>query len=257
MNKKQLTEWLKLENNQSNQLIIQTPNEIFTDLESATFKSWKHKAFAYSYYYLVSYLYRGTIYNTTTEDYCQENIITSIVAKSDSFSYITKRNGVLDNIGYTKTTSNYPVSYYYKNKILQFELVKDLKHQVGNNISSVGNRFFAKEPVKALNRFNEDYSGTFYSFQNTHLVTIERFVDIISNPKLGYVGLYLYAYLVMMGDKFPDGYQVSNKGLSVFLGCSEATVTKYTMNLEACNFIESERKVCGFNLLEKIYKIID
>lgn len=249
-----MTKWLQLS---GNPMQIQMPNEIFTDLTSANFKSWKHKAFAYSYYFLVTYLYRTTLYGTTPEDYCQDSIMKKIVARKSSFDYVTKKNGVLDKMGYTKSTSNYPISFYMKDGILEFGMIKDLKKQVDAYTPTMGNRFAVKEPVKALNRFNEDYSGTFYDMQNTHLVTVQRFVDIITHPDLGYVGLYVYAYLSMMGDKFRDGYQISNKALSDVIGCNEKTLSKYTRKLEECGFIKSERKYYEYKLLEKKYSIVD
>lgn len=249
-----MTKWLQLE---GTPMQIQMPNEIFSDLTSANFKSWKHKAFAYSYYYLTAYLYRSTLYGTTTEQYCQENILSTLMSRTASFTYITKKNGILDKMGYTKSTTDYPVSYYMDNGILEFGMIKELKSQLGSKATTVGNRFTIKEPVKALNRFDEDYSGTFYDMQNTHLVTVQRFVDIITHPDLGYVGLYVYAYLSMMGDKFRDGYQISNKCLSNIIGCNEKTLSKYTRKLEECGFIRSERKYYEYKLLEKKYSITD
>lgn len=255
MNKKDFIKWLKIDEKKQD-LYIRIPNEIFKDLGEVEFKNWKHKSFAYSYHYLISYLYRVTIYGNTPETYCQESVISSIYKKSEHVSYITKRNGLLDKMGYTISTSDFPVTYSFDAEgILQFYKFKALQKQVGKEIMpSLGGRFFIKEPVKAFIRFDdEDFTGTFYDAQNTHQIKVSDFIDIIKNDNLGYVGLYVYAYLVYYCNKFPNGYTLSNKEFSNFLGANERTVAKYTLELEDKGFIRTSRQKSEDRLFKKIY----
>jgi hypothetical protein len=257
MNRNEMKEWLQFQEELPLEKVIRNhiPNEIFEDLDNAGLKSWKHKGFAYAYYYLSSYIYRNALYGIAPLDYCQENMIKSLISHPTSVTYITKKNGTLDKIGYTRTTTNYPISVI-THPILEFAFINDIKKDQ-NYTCPTNNRFSIKEPIKALNRFEEDFTGTYYSQQNTHLVTIQRFIDIVTNASLGYVGLYVYAYLSMMNDRFREGYQISNKDLSEVIGCNERTLTRYTKLLEEQGYIKSERKLLGYKLLEKKYSTID
>lgn len=254
MNKAVLTNWLKIEDSVN----IQMPNEIFKDFDRTNFKSFQHKCFAYAYYYTITYLYRNTLFgNSDVDKYSQQKIVELFVSNNTMVSYITKKDGLLDSMGYTKTTNNYPTSFYVDNGILEFSYVNDLKKRVPDYVVKHSPRYFVKEPVKALVRFdNEDFTGTFYSFQNTHRIDIKTFVDIITNKQLGHVGLYIYGYLSMMCDKYPLGYQVSNQRFGEIIGCSDRTITKYTTQLEKMGLIKSERKLLGYKLLEKMYRVI-
>lgn len=255
MNKKEFIKWLQIDEKKQ-ELYLYIPNEIFEDLGRVEFKNWKHKTFAYSYYYLISYLYRVTTYGNTVENYCQENVISSIFTKPDNVRYITKRDGVLDSIGYTKSESDYPITYSFDSSdILQFYKFKELQRQIGSHIlPSMNGRFFIKEPVKALIRNSkEDYTGTFYDAQNTHGIKVADFIDIIKNDNLGYVGFYIYAYLIYCCNKYQDGFIVSNKVLSEFIGCHERTLSRYTLELERQGFIYSRRELSENRMYEKSY----
>lgn len=240
-----------------NSIRIQTqiPNEIFDDFSKIEFKTWKHRAFSYTYYYLINYIYRNTLYNHNPMDYSQDNIIKSIIQKTSSISYITKKDGLLDVNGYTETTSDYPITFYMDDTILEFSTIKN----VGNVIQSeVGNRFFIKRPTKSFERFdNESYTGTYYDMQNTHFISIQRFVEILSNVDLGYVAVYIYGYISMMSDRFPKGFKISNKEFADVIGCTERTISKYTKLLEEKGYIKSERELYGNKLLEKKYLVKD
>jgi hypothetical protein len=254
MNKSELRAWLNIDESVN----VQMPNEIFEDLSNAEFKNFNHKCFAYGYYYLITYLYRNTIYGTCNiEKYNQQNIISLFVSNNTMVSYITKKGGLLDKIGYTRTTTNYPVAYYMDNGILEFSYITDLRKRMPNLEINHSPRFMIKEPLKGLVRFDgEDCTGTFYDFQNTHRIDIQKFVDIIADEQLGSVGLYIYGYLSMMNDRFPMGYQISNTSFAEIVGCTDRTITKYTNRLEELGFIKSERKLLGYKLLEKIYKVV-
>lgn len=254
MNKSEIEKWMMVEG----AINIQMPNEIFGDLDKAEFKNFNHKCFAYAYYYLITYFYRNTIYGfRNTSDYSQLNIINLFVSNNTMVSYITKNSGVLDKIGYTKTTTNYPVSSYMdEDGVLEFALVKELREKVPDIELDHSPRFSVKEPIKGMIRFNnEEYTGTFYSFQNTHRIDVSRFIDIISDRKLGHIGFLIYGYISMMCDKYRSGYQITNKELGEIVGCSERTIQNYVHRLEEMGIIKSERRLHDNKLLQKVYSI--
>ncbi|WP_261378533.1 hypothetical protein [Paenibacillus agilis] len=253
MDKARLEVWL----NASECINVQMPNEIFEDFDKADFKSFNHKCFAYSYYYLISHLYRNTLYGGNTEQYSQQNIIKLFTSNKTVISYITKNDGLLDELGYTKTTTDYPVACYMDNGILEFGLIKELRKKMPQLELNHSPRFSIKEPLKCMSRFDgEDYTGTFYSLQNTHRIGIERFIKIISDDKLGHVGLFIYGYISMMCDKFSNAYQISNVELGEIVGCSDRTIQSYILRLEEIGLLKSTRRIFDNKLLYKVYSVI-
>ncbi|MDT3429190.1 hypothetical protein J2Z22_004790 [Paenibacillus forsythiae] len=99
---------------------VYIPNSIFNDLvRCEEFKSRKanatHIAFAFSYLYLASYMYRYAHF-TYYEDYVRENFIDDAVMYmicntspdsrgKDGKSYITKKDGVLAKLKYIRKVS--------------------------------------------------------------------------------------------------------------------------------------------------------
>lgn len=256
MRKEELKKWLNI----GFHVDIQMPNEIFDDLnKNMNIESWKHKCFAYTYYYLITYIYRNSLYGLDNpEGYNQSNILQVLTARRHSVSYLIKRNGILEKMGYIETTTNYPTSFYIEDGVLDFALIDELKEVLDKDILGKSSpNFSIKKPIKALVRFDdEDFSGTFYDFSSTHKTSVDRFVDIITDTQLGYVGFYIYSYLSMMNDRFKYGYQISNSKLAEFVGCNERTVSRYTKRLEDKKHIISERKLYEYKLLEKRYSVI-
>lgn len=255
MDKIKLESWLNVRDSVN----VQMPNEIFEDFGEAKFKSFNHKCFAYAYYYLTTYLYRNCTSSyggSNTDQYSQQNIIKIFTSNKTALSYITKSDGLLDDVGYTKTTTDYPVANYMSNGILDFDYIKDLRKRMPNMELNHSPRFSIKEPVKGLVRFDgEDCTGTFYSFQNTHRLDVNNFINIVTDDQLGHVGLFIYGYISMMFDRFRMGYQISNPELGEVVGCGERTIQNYTQRLEAIGLLESKRKVLGNKLLDKVYVV--
>ncbi len=269
MKKQELSEWLNIKEGKNFQ--IQMPNEIFEDFNNLPFKNFKHKCFAYAYYYLCSYLYRTLAYRNPLR-YRQEDIISVLVTNYDRFLYITKKNGLLEKANYIETTSDFPVNiipfeYVDENgiertdeKIIEFELISMIK-KISDSYPKVPNNYSIRKPVKALKRYgkeDDDFTGTFYNIENTHFVSIESFVEIITNKSLGYVGLFIYAYISMANDKFKNGYQISYTDLANIVGCKDGnTIARYIKELEKNKLILSRRHQHKNKHLEKVFKIND
>lgn len=253
MKKDKMLLWLKTDSS----VDIQIPNEIFEDFAQAEFKSFNHKCFAYAYYYLITYLYRNVLYGFSTEQYSQQQIVNIFTSNKSSVSYITKSGGLLDQIQYTNTTTNYPIAFYMEEGVLEFGLVKEFRKKLGSVGLDHSPSLSVKEPLKAMTRFDdEEYTGTFYSFQNTHAIKCERFATIVSDEKLGHVGLFVYGYISMMCDRFKNKYQITNAELGKIVGCSESTMKKYTRRLEELNLLKSTRVIHDNKHLSKIYSVV-
>lgn len=231
---------------------VYLPNEVFHELQT-NIENSRQIAFAYSYLYYITYLYRYCKYiDGDGEKVTQERIkeYLGYSPKNKKVDYIVKKNGLLDNLNYTKTTTDYPIQYFFdENDILSFDTIDKYK----DTIKNINDRNFKiKIPLKGFYRSHTDVldnllTGTFYEVENTHRVDFGRFESILKNPKLGVVGFLIYGYLKHKNDIFTKGYQRSFEKIGLDLNMSEKTVRKYIDLLEENVFIKVERKSFKFH----------
>lgn len=221
------------------------PNEIFEDLK-ANIKNTPHIAFAYSYMYLVTWLYRYTKH-ISRDCLIDNNVIKQILgysAGTRSIDFLIKKNGLLDKMEYTITTRNFPVLWNQSNledEPLDFELYNEAKEIV---MIEIPNRFTVKYPVKAFERIIKtkdgelETYGTFYDVDNTHNIPFEVFMYCMGNEDIGCTGFYLYSYLKHKNDIYEGGYDVSLQDLSSETGIAERTLDKYLNALKGYRMID-------------------
>lgn len=233
---------------------IYLPNETFKDLQSSIPNS-SQIAFAYSYLYYITYLYRYCKYiddngNKVTQERIKEYLGYS--PKNKKIDYIIKKGGLLDTIQYTETTNNYPIQFIYEQEnddLLTFETVSTYKGIIKDN----NRNFKVKIPLRAFHRSTiaideGELNGTFYEVENTHRIDFRSFKNIIECSELGSVAFYIYGYLKHKTDIFKAGYQRSFIKIASDLSMSDKTVRKYTDILECYGFIDVERKTFDINL---------
>ncbi|MEK3855956.1 hypothetical protein [Cytobacillus sp. FSL H8-0458] len=192
----------------------------------------KHIAFAYSYYYLISWLYRNAKYgeiNITIEDIKK---VLTYTRKSQEVDYIIKKNGILDEIGYTETTNDYPIAWEFKDPELEFIFFSDMDKDIQKMlINQKGRNFKIKIPIKHLHRDSESYKegildGLFYEPHNFHVVPFEIFLFCMGKKEVGVRGFYLYCYLKRMNEYYGEGYDVSIEKLSKEIAIPISTLEK-------------------------------
>jgi hypothetical protein len=231
----------------ANELPIYIPNEIFNDFKNRIGVSTpSHLAFAYSYYYLSCYLYRYTKYGLG--DKFSDREILSYLGYSPStkkLNYITKKNGILDQMGYTITTNNFPVLWGLdEHELPEFTLYKEFCQNNPELVINPQNKNFKiKFPLKAFHRHDwsiEDrlHDGTFFEADNTHSINVEKFIKIMSNDNLGTTGFYVYGFLVYKCDKHNNSYMTTFDYLNSDIGISVRTLKDYVKELCASGFIK-------------------
>lgn len=112
MKYEQLEELLQYHEKESK---IFMPNEIFDDLKGAIPDS-PHIAFAYSYTYLAAWLYRYSKHISPTEGFIDNVKMKQILGYNENYKkldYLIKKNGLLDQLGYTETVKDFPTSWTY------------------------------------------------------------------------------------------------------------------------------------------------
>lgn len=216
------------------------PNEIFKDLKQSI-TTGNHLAFAYSYYYFLTYLYRYCKFDFGNK-FTQADIITFLGYNSSArkTGYLMTRGGILDQMGYTKTTTDYPVLWSLdEHKKVTFTCVKEYKKMHGKDVPNINPNLRVKIPVKAFHREGSNVlDGTFYDVSNTHSINMRQFVSAMDNEEIGVTGFYIYGFLLMQAKKFPNGYITDYPNFGKELGLGKNTVLKYITSLNKHRFVQ-------------------
>ncbi|HWO98440.1 MAG TPA: hypothetical protein VNM45_19330 [Bacillus sp. (in: firmicutes)] len=237
-------------------------NEIFTDLVNCEeFKPKKskvknkngeinsyekgananHIAFAFSYLYLASYMYRYarfTYSNDTGETFIDDQTMYRICGTSptsrgkNGVNYITKKNGLLEKIGYIKKEKDYSINYFYVNSLgykvqdFKYEKIKSVAFSMYSELELPTN--YPKEPkarkinfpVKGFHydtksKDEEKFNGYFFYFDNTTEIDIRIFIYCMSRKELGTIGFYVYCFLKSKCDYFGSFYDSNSYTRSI------------------------------------------
>lgn len=244
------------------------PNEVVNTLaKSDMFKGNKaqHISVAYSYLYLNTWMYRYAKYGEVDLDITTVKGIKNLLGLSPtsvSYDYIFKKNGVLDELGLTKTLpfGQAPVQWeLLDDEMIEFqqfdELSEDLQQVVVGDVST--RRRQIKYPVLAMEERSPiedvEVNGTFYPAgkEYTHQIPFNAFVKCVTNEEIGTIGFYLYSFIRSRYGK-NDSVQISFKTIARESGMAESTITKYMMALREYGLIgvDVEDYVVGREMAE-------
>lgn len=246
MNRIVIHKLVKFSERESN---LYMPNEIFNDLQKHIKKA-PHLAFAYSYVYFTTWLYRYAKYFNIKEVIDNKKIKECLGynPNQQTLDYLIKKDGLLDQIGYTKSVRDYPLSWSYdssQDEQLSFLMSSEIDAATSEFLPTVPKRFFLKKPLKAFYRAatdedGEEYeaAGTFYDVSNTHNVLFEVLVHCLSLNQVGCIGFYLYSYLKHKNDMHSSGYDISLDKLSYETSIPRRTLIKYLGALRSYRMID-------------------
>jgi hypothetical protein len=227
----------KLLNYNEHQNKIYIHNEIFEELKVLG----SHAAFAYTYYYLICWLYRYAKYGEIQIDVKLIKELLGYNPTNKKLDYLIKKGGLLDEIGLTETSTDYPLVWTFIDGDLEFTMLSDFDDEVRKMyLKQKGKNYKVKIPVKALSRNGEN--GTFYDIGYTHEMEFNLFVKCMESD-LGCSGFYIYGYLKYRCDKFGE-YNSSLERLGEELGMSKNTIDKYLTILCQDRLIECKVNDC-------------
>ncbi|MEB9507241.1 hypothetical protein P4J13_25250 [Bacillus anthracis] len=199
------------------------PNEFFDEISVLKkkvnlTKDSKHVSFAFSYLYLATYLYRYAKFHENTEYEFTEQELKKLLTMSpdscgkNSVNKISKRGGILEEMGYIEKVKDYPISYDYnpEEKEFVFSYLSDVIADLGEsahkyfNINSKNRK--VNLPVKMFNDrdieiSNTECNGTIYDVKHTTSIDIKVFIYCMVREKLGLEAFYLYSFI-----KYKNGY---------------------------------------------------
>ncbi|AND39531.1 hypothetical protein [Cytobacillus oceanisediminis] len=190
-----------------------------------------HIAFAYSYYYFITWLYRYVKYGQFKINVEDIKEILGYARTSVEVDYIIKKNGILDQINYTQTTTDYPIAWEMDDfNGLEFMLLSDAEPETRTLMyREKGRNYKVKYPVKHFHRSLETYEsgemdGLFFEPYDFDVIPFEIFLFCMGKKELGVRGFYLYCYIKRMNGFYGGGYDASYERLSEETGIPKSTL---------------------------------
>ncbi|PFN77607.1 hypothetical protein COJ85_32070 [Bacillus sp. AFS076308] len=231
------------------------PNEIFDDLKGANIKNNPHLTFSYSYIYFATWIYRYAKHLNCTEGFIDNEKMKEILRYNPTnkdLVYLIKKNGLLEQLGYTKTVKDFPTSWTYDEiEGIEFDMYSEHKEDLRH--LNLSRKFSVKLPVKAFHRYEPDeLDGTFYEVANTHCIPFEVFMYCMAKNEIGSTGFYLYSYIKRMNDMYPKGWDVALHKMSKETAIPESTLDEYIGVLRKYRMINVQHNQELFSLAMRI-----
>ncbi|HDX9600984.1 TPA: hypothetical protein ACLBZ7_005547 [Bacillus cereus] len=202
-----------------------------------------HVDVAYAYIYLYTWLYRNAKYGSMSTENSDVGSLKELIGFSKTekrINYIIKKDGVLDDLGLTRTIpyKDAPALFQFNDDVIEFYTVSDEKIPITNNRQTV------KEPVFALENSDGEYGyGTFFgsmdndNIANTHNVDFEVFIKCMTNEKLGTDAFYLYSFLKHKCDVSGGSIEIALTTISQQTGITRGKRNDALENLKKYNLI--------------------
>lgn len=164
---------------------------------------------------------------------------------------IIKDGGLLEQIGYVKTITDYPVNPFYNEEtgfVEGFQMASDIREMVHRKELVPYRGVRVKMPTTLLerskvildNEARRNFDGTLYKIENTFNIQYEVFASIIKNPKLGCNGFLVYSILKSLC-KNKKQLDISQNELSSLYKINKDTIQRYLLLLEKELYIEVHR----------------
>lgn len=234
--------------------VIYLPNEIFKDLDVPFFKTNRHKAFGYAYYYLASYLYRNIKYLKidNPKKLYSMNLLEALGVNQPKLNYITRKGGVLDSIDYTISTSDYPIALIFDDEsLVEFEMASSCNEEMRKYLL-FPSTMVLKYPRKGFYRDNYDkeYTGTFFSFENTHKIPFEVFAKCLSEEEDNFELFFLYGFLKAF-EGYINSKDVYMEYLRVSLGFGNKKVKRLVQKMVSLGLMKlNHSRLLRYTILE-------
>jgi hypothetical protein len=238
------------------------PNEILFDEKILTaMPKWKHRAFFLSYYYLSSFMYRNLVHSKIAEVsmFSPTNLkrLLSAGRISQTYDYIVKKKGMLEQLGWTVTERDYPIYFNIENGEIVDVVSLIQARNDGYILDDLPKTFYIHKPLKAFYRYenNDDqkyFDGHFFDYKETIKVLTEAFVSILSNKVLGFSGFYFYCYLRYKSNqiffKKYRGMPISHEKIAKDIGLRPKTLQNFTRELKQMGLIDVQHRVKKSNV---------
>lgn len=201
-------------------------------------KNNRHKTFAFSYYWLVSYLWKYSKYGSIKID--TQDIKTILgIANEKRMDYIIKKNGLMDSVGLTETTRNFPICTSFDDYgVINVSTLSDFDEEDAKYFLSLFNsRYTCKKPLLQYERNGK--AGMMFSRDDVFSISILEFTRCVLCPEIGFDGFYIYAYLKFR-EKMLGGsaVKICYTKLESEIGYKHRKIRTLIQNLVSANMIQ-------------------
>lgn len=240
---------------------VQVPNSIFKTLStSIRNKNGKTNiqqvAFAYCYLISIAFLYKYTHYvDIDNNTYVQNADIKELLGynrTTKSIDTVIKKNGILDSIGLTETTKDYPVLFEMIGDELingiplrKFTIIDDVDDNLHIMIKSIvkNRNYEIKEPLFLTYTFDENEYGTLYNYENTHKITIDEFLHLLKDESTNNIDFLLYGFFKSKCRGLPNNMRsMSLNRIVKEVGIDKSTFYKHIGILKEKDYINVSHK---------------
>lgn len=223
---------------------------IFTELremeEQGLLKSSGHRAFAFGYTWLIHYLWKYSKYGMQEINTQDIKTILGISPIEKRVNYIIKKGGLLDSVGYTEHTRDFPIySEFTRFEGLKITQLSDLDSMLAENfLKQYNTRYACKKPLMGYERKGRRELGLFFSKHDALPLSLFEFSRCVLCRDIGLNGFFTYAFL-----KYKiklNGYRATRIYYSEFkkeLGFSEKKTRGILNTLKEAGMISVEKVV--------------
>lgn len=259
-------------NHYGDEASVQIPNELFLILvdgikNKGEKSNVQQVAFGYSYTALISILYKYPFFlDVENGCYIQNGDIKEFLGYSrttKTINRIIKRNGLLDEIGVTTTTKDYPLFFtsspdetindipikdYYGFADLSDE--GEIERLGGLAKGIIQNRNYeVKKPNFLLEPFGEREYGSLYDYSNTHTITVKEILYFFTHEYLNVIDFMIYAYLKSKCKGMPQNKKkIPLRRIIAEVGTDEKTLYVYFKRLKDVGVVRVDHR--GWKALE-------
>lgn len=222
--------------------IIRLPNNIFRTL-STTIKSKSGKtnsqqiAFSYVYLITVGFLYKYAHYvDVDNATYLQNSDIKELLGYSKttkSIDKIIKRNGVLDELGLTATTKDYPIGFHLSKTdsinnipLREFQTISEADDRMLDLTKRIvkNRNYETKEPLYMTKERDDNEYGTLYGIEKTHDITIRELMAFLFDEEMDCLDFLIYGFIKSRC----KGYQYNMKSMTIYKMVAEIGIDRST-----------------------------
>lgn len=231
---------------------VAIPNEIFGDmrswLEVGELKSPHHQEFIYCFYWMIAYLWNYAKYGEHGFTLADIKKLLGYNPNEKRLNYIIKKNGLLDQKGYSSSVNDYPILWHMnEDKQMSYTMLSDYDKEDRERLNTFKSlNVIVKAPLKSIGNENED--GLFWNAANSHLMRGEIIVACTVDGKMNCSAVYMYGLLLMMNEKNKhfhgeEKFQCANKTLIGLTGWDRRKINETVGFLVDIELIKKEQAV--------------
>lgn len=244
---------------------VQIPNEVFGMLSNGIKNiggktNAQQVSFAYSYLVHVAMIYKYPYFlDFDNETYIQNGDIKEWLGYSrttKTINRVIKKGGILDEIGLTSTTKDFPVyylptedvinkipvkEYYYISDSINLGDGLDIKTQAKYIIQN--RNYEIKKPSFILDAFGDREYGTVYDYSKTHSITVKEMLYFFTHKEFNTIDFLIYCYVKSKAKGMPQNQKsMSLRHSTDEMGIDEKTLYAHLRALKDYGVINVQHK---------------